>query len=77
MKISLILIAAMSAIGDKSGDVPSVANGINAFAFDLYGKLRMEDGNLFFSPYSISTALAMKDAFSPRADFSGMTGNRL
>ena len=63
MKTSLILLAvlvtAMSAIGDKSGDVPSVANSINALAFDLYGKLRTEDGNLFFSPYSISTALAM------------------
>jgi serpin B len=26
---------------------------------NLYGKLRMTNGNLFFSPYSISTALAM------------------
>lgn len=31
----------------------------NLFAFDLYGKLRAREGNLFFSPYSISTALAM------------------
>ncbi len=31
----------------------------NEFAFDLYGKLRAEKGNLFFSPYSISTAMAM------------------
>ena len=54
-----ILAAAMPAICDESGDVPSVANGINALAFDLYGKLRTEEGNLFFSPYSISTALAM------------------
>ena len=30
-----------------------------AFALDLYGKLGEEEGNLFFSPYSISTALAM------------------
>ena len=29
------------------------------FAFDLYAQLKEEDGNLFFSPYSISTALAM------------------
>ena len=29
------------------------------FASDLYAKLRSQDGNLFFSPYSISTALAM------------------
>ena len=29
------------------------------FAIDLYKKLRTNNGNLFFSPYSISTALAM------------------
>jgi serpin B len=34
--------------------------GNNAFAFDLYPRLRAEqDGNLFYSPYSISSALAM------------------
>ena len=32
---------------------------INAFAGDLYARLRAEKGNVFFSPYSISTALAM------------------
>jgi serpin B len=31
----------------------------NKFALELYGKLRVREGNLFFSPYSISTALAM------------------
>lgn len=31
----------------------------NLFALDLYGRLRAREGNLFFSPYSISTALAM------------------
>jgi serpin B len=30
-----------------------------AFALDLYTKLKTAEGNLFFSPYSISTALAM------------------
>jgi serpin B len=34
--------------------------GNSAFAFDLYQRLREEqDGNLFYSPYSISLALAM------------------
>ncbi len=33
--------------------------GNTAFALDLYAKLKTTDGNLFFSPYSISTALAM------------------
>jgi serpin B len=36
-----------------------VTDGNTAFALDLYQRLRMQDGNLFFSPYSISTALAM------------------
>jgi serpin B len=31
----------------------------NAFAIELYGQLRNRSGNLFFSPESISTALAM------------------
>lgn len=33
--------------------------GNNRFALDLYGKLKDEKGNVFVSPYSISTALAM------------------
>jgi serpin B len=38
----------------------AVAQGCNEFATDLYGRLRSEmTGNLFFSPYSISMALAM------------------
>ena len=35
-----------------------VLNNSN-FALDLYQRLRTSEGNLFFSPYSISTALAM------------------
>lgn len=33
--------------------------GNTAFALDLYGRLKSGEGNLFFSPYSISTCLAM------------------
>jgi serpin B len=40
-------------------DLTELADGNAAFAFDLYHTLRGEGGNLFFSPYSISTALAM------------------
>ncbi|MBL8799651.1 MAG: sigma-70 family RNA polymerase sigma factor, partial [Planctomycetia bacterium] len=40
-------------------DKAAIAQGNTKFAFDLYGKLRQEKGNLFLSPYSISTALAM------------------
>ena len=40
-------------------DLGSVVSGNNAFAFDLYHKLDGDAGNVFFSPYSISLALAM------------------
>ena len=40
-------------------DLDRLVAGNNAFAFDLYHQLRSSDGNLFFSPTSISTALAM------------------
>src|SRR5262245_51328053 len=40
-------------------DMQAVADGNNRFALDLYAKLREEPGNLFFSPYSAHTALAM------------------
>ncbi len=39
--------------------IKPVAEGNMAFAFDLYTQLKKEGGNLFFSPYSLSTALAM------------------
>lgn len=37
----------------------SVVDGNTVFALDLYKELKSGEGNLFFSPYSISTALAM------------------
>jgi serpin B len=40
-------------------DLATLAEGNSSFAFDLYRTLAAEDGNLFFSPYSISVALAM------------------
>lgn len=42
--------------------VSALAASSNAFAFDLYEQLRANDDNLFFSPYSVSTALAMTSA---------------
>jgi serpin B len=35
------------------------AAAVNSFGMDLYEQLKHEEGNLFFSPLSISTALAM------------------
>ena len=37
----------------------TLAGANNAFALDLYAGLRAREGSLFFSPYSISSALAM------------------
>src|SRR5450755_968753 len=45
--------------GASSVDTRKVVAGNTAFAVDLYGKLRTHEGNVFFSPCSISTALAM------------------
>jgi serpin B len=39
--------------------VETTVQGNTEFAFNLYQRLRKAEGNLFFSPYSISTALAM------------------
>ena len=43
----------------SEGDLVALVEGNNGFAFDLFQTLRSEPGNLFFSPYSISEALAM------------------
>ena len=45
--------------GVTDQDVAAAAKSNNAFAADLYGALREQEGNLFLSPFSISTALAM------------------
>jgi serpin B len=41
---------------DKQG---MVVQGNNKFALELYTKLQSQEGNIFYSPYSISAALAM------------------
>jgi serpin B len=42
-----------------AADLEALTAGNNAFAFDLFQTIRANDRNLFFSPYSISLALAM------------------
>lgn len=46
------------------GDLSTLVNGNNTFAFNLYKTLSSRDGNVVFSPYSISLALAMTYAGS-------------
>jgi serpin B len=43
----------------SSSDMNTLVKGNSEFAFNLYQLLKQQDGNLFFSPYSISLALAM------------------
>ena len=40
----------------------NLVDGNTAFAVDLYRELSISEGNLFYSPYSISLALAMAHA---------------
>jgi len=43
----------------SQADLALLTEGNSAFAFNLYQELRKKEGNLFYSPYSISVALAM------------------
>lgn len=42
-----------------ANDMTALVKGNDAFALDLYQALRSQDGNLVYSPFSISLALAM------------------
>ncbi len=58
------LVAAAAAIDPAATDSsdPKLASSTSQFALDLYGALRDRDGNVFCSPLSITTALAMTAA---------------
>ncbi len=43
----------------SASDLQKLAADNRAFAFNLYQQMRSQDGNLFYSPHSISVALAM------------------
>jgi serpin B len=65
-KVAIIAILVMSVFlpsgfvrAQEYNDLQTVANANSAFGFELYQELKEKEGNLFFSPYSISTALAM------------------
>lgn len=45
--------------GATAEGVKSVVSANNQFALDLYSKYRSNNGNIFFSPYSISMAMTM------------------
>jgi serpin B len=64
MRLGTCLLALLSlTLPTRAQDRPAkVVQGNTQLALELYGKLRLRKGNLFFSPFSISTALAMTSA---------------
>lgn len=58
--LGCIIAILFSPLRILAGKMEDIVESINAFGFDLYGELAKEsDENIFFSPYSISAALAM------------------
>jgi serpin B len=57
----------------EAPDRAALVNGTSQFALDLYGQLRKRDGNVFYSPYSISGALAMTSAGARGATLEQMS----
>jgi serpin B len=55
----LISVGAAQPAKLSNPDAAALVNGNTSFAFELYRHLSKDEGNLFFSPYSISNALAM------------------
>ena len=47
------------ASASTEAELTDLGSGNSAFAFDLYRTLAAKDRNLFYSPYSISMAIAM------------------
>ena len=58
----------------SQADLAMLVEGNNAFALDLYQALKGTEGNLFFSPYSISLALAMTYAGARESTEKQMAG---
>jgi serpin B len=59
MVISSVLWSCISWATDAGSRQQTAANAINAFGLELYQKLKNQDPNLFFSPYSVSVAISM------------------
>ncbi|MBN1506944.1 MAG: serpin family protein [Sedimentisphaerales bacterium] len=67
-EMALMSLLTVSAAGNPAGEpkpagpdsnTMPIAEGNSRFALQIYQRLQDDQGNLFFSPYSISTALAM------------------
>ncbi|HNS05406.1 MAG TPA: serpin family protein, partial [Candidatus Saccharicenans sp.] len=61
-KVSHELLNEESEMGDKEfspDEANLLSSATNQFAFELYLNLKDSEGNIFFSPFSLSTAMAM------------------
>ncbi len=70
MKYTLLTVLGFTLVSAPmvgTAQVQSVVDGNTTFALNLYSQLATNSGNLFFSPYSISTCLAML--------YAGASGN--
>lgn len=59
LALAVLLTTMPASFGAEQASPQTLVDGNNAFAFDVYSKLKAQPGNMFLSPYSISTALAM------------------
>ena len=59
MRVSILILALLMTVPARAADRDDLAKGNTIFALELYQELAKKDGNLFLSPYSISTALGM------------------
>lgn len=57
--LSLTSLISLGQTPQVSKEVQQIAADNNEFAYELYDELKGAEGNLFFSPFSISSALAM------------------
>ena len=65
---AVLLLTAPGAFSSEENLLDAgLSDGNNSFAFKMYNELRSSEGNIFFSPWSVSSALAMT--------YSGARGN--
>lgn len=74
--LSFIFLAQVFPLGASTSNLDILVTGNNTFAIDIYRSLSEKDGNIFLSPYSISSALAMTYA-GARGDTAKEMANTL
>ena len=58
-KLLLIGLLIVGGVFAQDVDISRIIEANNRFAINLYSQYKSEEGNIFFSPFSISTAMAM------------------